>query len=178
MARLRGLMDVDAPSGELRHEHSPWDVARYRAQERRRGEAEESVFTVAAVDGRGRVVGHSDVEAYAERPPVAFQGSTIVEGDDRGHGLGMAMKRENLARFAVVWPDAERATGTEPEDSAASRRVDVADSSGSAEGPNPVCRPRRGWDMIGGPKTAGRGDPCPRAGDPSKVLPGGGDLRR
>lgn len=108
MARLRGLMDSDAPSGELDEEHAPWDARRYRAQEARRRAAGESVFTVAALDGDGRVVGHSDLEAYAARPHVAFQGATIVDRAHRGHGLGRRMKEANLARFAQVWPEAER----------------------------------------------------------------------
>ncbi len=108
MARLRGLMDADAPSGGLAGEHAPWDAARYRAGEARRREAGESVFTVAAVDAHGRVLGHSDVEAYAARPDVAFQGATIVAGDHRGRGLGLRLKEAGLERFARVWPQAER----------------------------------------------------------------------
>lgn len=104
--RLMGLVDKDAPSGEVEWNGEPLSPQSYAAELRRTiasgGHVVETVAFALNPDGtRGDVVGLTTVDVPANSARFMSVGSTYVHRAHRGHGLGLALKvaieRELLA---------------------------------------------------------------------------------
>lgn len=94
-ATLQARMSTDAPSGELPTEEERWDADRLResvAATLRAGRTR--VEAVARHRASGRLVAYSYVECPRATPELAYQEDTLVAREHRGHGLGIALKRE------------------------------------------------------------------------------------
>jgi GNAT superfamily N-acetyltransferase len=97
LAALMVAMSTDSPTGELLTEPEVWDAARYRATEDSAvARDRKRIGTAARDDATGRLVGFSDIGVSVVRPDVGYQWDTIVQGDHRGHRLGLLMKAANL----------------------------------------------------------------------------------
>ncbi len=109
MAELLGRMSTDAPAGRAERTPERWDVARLRSEDATRERMGlRMVTTAAVVAGSDRVVGHSDLETYAEMPHVAYQSNTLVDPGFRGRGLSTVLKAANVSRLLAEQPAAER----------------------------------------------------------------------
>ncbi|GAA1130745.1 hypothetical protein GCM10009670_24730 [Citricoccus alkalitolerans] len=109
MAGLLGRMAAEAPAAALERVAEHWDVPRLRAEERARREMGLSIITTAARDrSTGRLVGHSDIETFADLPQAAYQGNTLVHPEHRGRGLAVLLKAVNVSQLLRLKPEAER----------------------------------------------------------------------
>lgn len=109
LAQLLGRMAAEAPAGEVERATEAWDVARLRAEERAREEMGLTIITTAVRDrATGRLVGHSDIETFADLPQVAYQGNTLVHPEHRRRGLALLLKAANVSRLLRLRPEADR----------------------------------------------------------------------
>ncbi|MFT3942343.1 MAG: GNAT family N-acetyltransferase [Ancrocorticia sp.] len=73
------------------------------------------VFTTAAVDPNGEVVGFTSLISHVDSPARLLQSGTVVRIDARGKGLGMAMKATNILSVIGNHPNVrEVTTGIDP----------------------------------------------------------------
>ena len=97
-ALLARRMSTDAPMGDLGLEEEDWDAERVREQWARvRVQGRRAVESVARHIESGRLVGFTDLLISAATPHLGYQADTLVLREHRGHGLGAALKRANLA---------------------------------------------------------------------------------
>ena len=97
-ALLARRMSTDAPMGDLGLEEEDWDAERVREQwARGRVQGRRAVESVARHIESGRLVGFTDLLISAATPHLGYQADTLVLREHRGHGLGAALKRANLA---------------------------------------------------------------------------------
>ncbi|XKH57025.1 GNAT family N-acetyltransferase [Citricoccus nitrophenolicus] len=109
MAGLLGRMAAEAPAAALERVAERWDVPRLRAEEGARREMGLSMITTAARDrSTGQLVGHSDIETFADLPQAAYQGNTLVHPEHRGRGLAVLLKAVNVSQLLRLKPEAER----------------------------------------------------------------------
>jgi GNAT superfamily N-acetyltransferase len=106
VAYLEGRMVIDSPMGELRYEQEKVDAERIRAlDEMLRKRGQRSFDVGVRHDATGRLVAWTalvfDVGEFAH----AWQGTTIVDPDHRGHGLGLLVKLGNLRQVRVEQPE-------------------------------------------------------------------------
>lgn len=95
---LARRISTDAPMGDLDLEEESWDAERVRDQwARGRAQGRRAVESVARHAGSGRLVGFTDLLISAATPHLGYQADTLVLHEHRGHGLGAALKRANLA---------------------------------------------------------------------------------
>jgi GNAT superfamily N-acetyltransferase len=117
VARLEGRMVTDAPMGELRYEPEKYDTDRIRGNERvleLRGH--RHYHAAVRHDATGQLAAWTMISFDADITTQAWQQTTIVDPDHRGHRLGMLVKLENLhhtlahepeLRFIDTWNAAE-----------------------------------------------------------------------
>ncbi|MFC0247480.1 GNAT family N-acetyltransferase [Citricoccus parietis] len=109
MAGLLGRMAAEAPAGALERVAEHWDVPRLRAEERARREMGLTLITTAARDrSTGQLVGHSDIETFADLPQAAYQGNTLVHPEHRGRGLAVLLKAVNVSQLLRLRSETER----------------------------------------------------------------------
>lgn len=99
LGQLKGLLDVDAPSGDIEWEASSVSLEQHHAEQLRRAvKAGRRLVESVAVTTSGEVVAYTeiDVPSITERP--LRQEGTLVRTDHRGHRLGLAVKVANLRR--------------------------------------------------------------------------------
>ncbi|XKH53417.1 GNAT family N-acetyltransferase [Citricoccus nitrophenolicus] len=109
MAGLLGRMAAEAPAAALERVAERWDVPRLRAEEGARREMGLSMITTAARDrSTGQLVGHSDIETFADLPQATYQGNTLVHPEHRGRGLAVLLKAVNVSQLLRLKPEAER----------------------------------------------------------------------
>lgn len=102
IAMLNGRLLEDAPMGELALEPERIDADRERRSEKAHAACGDTWFTTAVRhDASGRVVGHSLLMREGGHPNHAWQGTTLVHPNHRGHRLGTIVKVENL-RLAMA----------------------------------------------------------------------------
>lgn len=102
LARLLEQMSVDIPMGGLDMEQQVWSAERIRAEENSIAAGGwTSIMTVARDRRSGALVGYTELHA---KDDFATQEDTFVRGAHRGHGLGLAMKRANLAELVSLFP--------------------------------------------------------------------------
>ncbi|HEX5994856.1 MAG TPA: GNAT family N-acetyltransferase [Jiangellales bacterium] len=105
VAYLEGRMVGDAPMGELRYEPENYDAARIQATDEtflRRGT--DAYNAGVRDDETGRLVGWSAIHFEVGETTHAWQGTTIIDPNHRGHRLGLLVKLENLIRVREVQP--------------------------------------------------------------------------
>ncbi len=108
LVRLRARMYVDAPHGSRTQEEGNWDADRVRRVDAQIAEAGRTALWAVALDESDEPVAYTCLECPGFRPDVAFQQDTFVRRDDRGHGLGMAVKAANLRQLRRVRPQVAR----------------------------------------------------------------------
>jgi GNAT superfamily N-acetyltransferase len=97
LAVLYSRMSIDAPLEELDWEPEQWSADRYREQEKRIVVSGQQRFSTAARhDPSGQIVALTDIGVAHALPDSAYQWSTIVLPEHRGHRLGMRVKIANL----------------------------------------------------------------------------------
>ena len=101
LAYLDSRLNLDAPVGDLVLEAEKVDAARIRATEEALRLRRRTTFHTGAVhEAGGRLVAWTVITAPDDTVGHAWQGITIVDPAHRGHGLGLAIKNQNL-RYAV-----------------------------------------------------------------------------
>jgi GNAT superfamily N-acetyltransferase len=94
-------MSTDIPLGDLVRDEEIWDEARVRHMEGSFAAQNRAKVTTAAVhDASGHVVAFTEIAVPLGAPESSWQHDTLVIGEHRGHGLGLAMKVANV--FAVM----------------------------------------------------------------------------
>jgi GNAT superfamily N-acetyltransferase len=108
VARLEGRMNVDAPIGDLQLEQERYDAQRIRENEevlRLRGQRHYHIAVTH--DASGTVAAWTMLAFSPDVTAHAWQQTTIVDPDHRGHRLGTLVKIENV-RFTQVHEPALR----------------------------------------------------------------------
>lgn len=114
-AALRSQLNREAPSGVTELENEFWDAARVRLEVDQWHRERRAAQTVVAVAPDGTLAGHTQLLFPANSPEV-YQWDTLVLPQHRGHGLGLAMKRQAMREAAdllagrarvVTWNDAQ-----------------------------------------------------------------------
>ena len=101
MRALLEAMSTDAPLGGLAWEPESWDEARLAELEARSLAGGRTILTAAARhDDTGELAGFSTLFVRPDSVE-AKQHDTVVAASHRGHGLGIALKREAQARLAA-----------------------------------------------------------------------------
>jgi GNAT superfamily N-acetyltransferase len=103
-ARLEARMSTDPPQGEVEYESEAWDEARIRSAERRAAQMGRGLWTTAALSVDGSMAGITTLVLPLSSDDHAFQGTTIVDPDHRGHRLGLLLKATNFAAFYAERP--------------------------------------------------------------------------
>ncbi len=97
LARLEGRMGTDAPLGDLRYEPEQYDGARMRGNERVHELRGHRIYHAAARhETTGRLAAWTMMSLDADVTAQAWQMTTIVDPNHRGHRLGLLVKVENL----------------------------------------------------------------------------------
>lgn len=114
-ARLRALLNQEAPSGETQLENEYWDPDRLLHEVDQWKRQHRTGQTVVAVAPDGHLAGHTQLLFPAASPEV-YQWDTLVLPEHRGHGLGLALKRQAMHEAAdllegrrriLTWNDAQ-----------------------------------------------------------------------
>jgi hypothetical protein len=106
VARLEGRMVTDAPMGELRYEPEKYDTDRIRGNERVLGlRGHRHYHAAARHDATGQLAAWTMIGFDADITTQAWQQTTIVDPDHRGHRLGMLVKLENLYHTLAHEPE-------------------------------------------------------------------------
>lgn len=108
-AALYARMSTDAPLGDLDIEPEHWDADRVREREATiEDQGRRQIVTAARVGPDGPLVAFTDVATTRHDPVNAFQWSTLVVNEHRGHRLGALVKLANLERLLAEAPQARR----------------------------------------------------------------------
>jgi GNAT superfamily N-acetyltransferase len=113
---LENMFLLEAPMGEIDVEAgrtTPADVRAREAVDQRIG---RSVYSSLAVRD-GRVAAHTELSVTGDNDE-AFQWSTLVHPDDRGHRLGLAVKIANIRALQDGHPKVRRISTTNAETNA------------------------------------------------------------
>lgn len=114
-AHLRSVLNQEAPSGETALENEFWDADRVRLEVDQWKRQNRTTQTVVAVAPDGTLAGHTQLLFPANSTEV-YQWDTLVLPAHRGHGLGLAVKRQAMREAAdlldgrtriVTWNDAQ-----------------------------------------------------------------------
>lgn len=114
-AELRSLLNQEAPSGETQLENEFWDADRILTEVDQWKRQNRTAQTVVAVAPDGTLAGHTQLVFPANSTEV-YQWDTLVLPAHRGHGLGLAVKRQAMREAAdlldgrariVTWNDAK-----------------------------------------------------------------------
>lgn len=112
---LKGLVDVDSPTGDLEWEPSPLSPEHYREELRRTvAVGGHYVESIAVHEDSGRVVGYTQLDVQADPDRPVMQEGTLVLDEHRGHRLGLALKIANLRTLARLGvPNPRISTGND-----------------------------------------------------------------
>ena len=100
-ARLQTAMNADVPTGGMTREAVVVDPARVRTTDARLAHSYLTVVTLAETVA-GAPAGYTLLLVPHDDPAEVVQDDTLVLSDQRGHGLGAALKAANLRRLAAV----------------------------------------------------------------------------
>lgn len=92
LAEMQRRMSTDVPLGDLALEEEEWDASRVRLMHTTMIEAGRQLVTSVALDRAGRIVGFTELSVSGGTPELAYQGSTLVLTEHRGHRLGLRLK--------------------------------------------------------------------------------------
>jgi GNAT superfamily N-acetyltransferase len=102
---LKRRMSTDEPSGDDRREEQVWDAARIEESEAfMAAQGKARVVAVAQHVGSGRLVAFSELALPQDHPSEAWQLSTLVLREHRGHRLGLAVKLASLGSLEASCP--------------------------------------------------------------------------
>lgn len=124
-AKLKGLLSVEAPQGDLEMEQEKWDVDRLRESEERDRQTGQTTYTTVAVAPDGTLAGHTQLGVDRSPQGRAFQYDTLVLRAHRGHSLGMALKVANLRALQVAHGDLDRVITANAEQNDAMVKINV-----------------------------------------------------
>lgn len=106
---LKGLVDAEAPSGEIAWDPTPVSPEHYaREIEALTANGGHALETIALDDRTGEVVAFTEMAVHADPGRPVSQEGTLVRVDHRGRGLGRAVKLANLRRLQEAFPEHER----------------------------------------------------------------------
>lgn len=117
-ARLRRLMNSEAPAGEVRFEEEYWDAERLGHEAESWAKQGRIAQVVVAIAPDGELAGHTQLVFPSGQGDEVFQWDTLVLPAHRGHGLGLAVKQQAMVESAdllvgrrriVTWNDASNA---------------------------------------------------------------------
>lgn len=123
-AKLKGMLSVEEPQGDLEMEEEKWDVARLRESEEQSAASGESRLVTVAVAADGSLAGHTLLGVRSARDP-ALQFDTLVLRAHRGHRLGLALKAANLRALQAAHGDVRSVVTTNAEQNAAMVKINV-----------------------------------------------------
>jgi GNAT superfamily N-acetyltransferase len=102
---LKRRMSTDEPSGDDRREEQVWDAARIEESEASMAaQGKARVVAVAQHVESGRLVAFSELALPQDHPSEAWQLSTLVLREHRGHRLGLAVQLATLASLEASFP--------------------------------------------------------------------------
>lgn len=111
-AVLQSRMSTDVPLAALEIEEETWDAARIRDHEETRREAGQRLLVAAAEHVPTGALAAFTVLVVRPGdggdPDAAFQDSTLVLREHRGHRLGMLVKLANVRAVQAAFPSAQR----------------------------------------------------------------------
>jgi GNAT superfamily N-acetyltransferase len=126
-AVLARRMSTDAPLGGLALYEEEWDGERVRRGfELALAQGRRVVESVARHTASGRLVGFTTMAVARHTPDVAYQWSTLVLREHRGHRLGLLLKAHNLRALAAGLPGVRRVVTWNAGDNAPMLRVNRA----------------------------------------------------
>lgn len=114
-ARLRALLNQEAPSGQTQLENEYWDADRLRLEVDQWRRQRRTAQVVVAVAPDGTLAGHTQL-LFPHDSAEVYQWDTLVLPEHRGHGLGLALKQQAMLEAAdllagrrriVTWNDAQ-----------------------------------------------------------------------
>jgi len=106
VAYLEGRMVIDTPMGDLRYEQEKVDAERIRATDEMLHKRAQVNYHAGVVDdATGRLVAWTMLIFDVGQFVHAWQGTTIVDPDHRGHGLGLVVKLANLRLARAEQPE-------------------------------------------------------------------------
>ena len=124
LAELNRRMSTDAPVGGLALEEESWDAERVESGVRRQLDSgRRRALSAARESATGRLVGFTEASVSAGSPDLAYQGSTLVTREHRGHRLGLRLKAANALLVMDVLPDVRSIRTWNAEDNAPMRAV-------------------------------------------------------
>ena len=104
-ADLTSTLMTEAPMGDLEREPEAADVEAVREAEALTVEQGRTTYSTVALDSTGDLVAYTHIAVTRSEPERAYQWGTLVQADHRGHGLGLAVKVENLRQLQSAEPD-------------------------------------------------------------------------
>ncbi|WP_295033199.1 GNAT family N-acetyltransferase [uncultured Microbacterium sp.] len=106
-AALDASLDTEAPTGDLDIDAASADVQDFRADEALQAAQHRTSFGTIAIALDGRVAGYTQL-VVSEDDGNAYQWGTLVRREDRGHGIGLRIKLENLRALQQHSPQTPR----------------------------------------------------------------------
>ncbi len=126
-AELSRRMSTDTPLGGVALDEEEWDEDRVRRDfEVARDQGRRVVESVARHSASGRIVGFTTLAVASHTPQTAYQWSTLVLKEHRGHRLGLLLKVENLRALLAGLPAVRRVVTWNAADNAPMLRVNRA----------------------------------------------------
>lgn len=101
---IKGLVDAQAPNGELNWEASVISIEEYEAEIARWREQNQHCIESIAVDEAGEVAGWTCLVVSQDPSTKAHVEGTLVLESHRGHGLGHELKLQNMGRLQELFP--------------------------------------------------------------------------
>lgn len=95
LAGMYRRMSTDMPLGELALEEEDWDADRVLDMVETLVAAGRRLVTSVALDREDTMVGFTELGVSAGTPHLAYQGSTLVAREQRGHRIGLRLKAAN-----------------------------------------------------------------------------------
>ena len=106
-AALDATLDTEAPTGDLDLEASSADVDDYRSDEALQARQGRTSFGAVALTADGHLAAYTQIVVSGD-DGNAYQWGTLVRREDRGHGLGLRIKLENLRALQNLSPQTPR----------------------------------------------------------------------
>lgn len=111
---LKGLIDVEAPTGDITWEAEPVTPEAYRAYLQELADSGQHTVETIALAPDGSVVAQTQVVLSKSSDATMQVLSTLVRHDHRGKGLGRLIKADNIRTIQQYFPDHRRlATSSE-----------------------------------------------------------------
>lgn len=110
---IKGLVDAQAPNGDLNWEATVISVEEYEAEIAQWREQGQHCIESIAVDESGAVAGWTCIVASREPQSKAYVEGTLVLASHRGHGLGRELKLQNMSKLQELFPGRRVRTSSE-----------------------------------------------------------------